>query len=58
MKIKPKMALSFGDLIAAAPKVWGAGRAQAPEPSASQPRPAAFREPTQLSILPVKGKSA
>jgi hypothetical protein len=28
MKMKPKIELSFGDLITAAPQDWGAGRAK------------------------------
>ena len=57
MEIKQKMKLTFGDLITAAPQVWGAGRAKQMVRSAISAPLVVFREQPHFLTSSEKGRS-
>jgi len=57
MKIKRNKELTFGDLITAAPHVWGAGRAEKMGRLAGHARLMVFREQPHFLISSAKGRS-
>jgi len=57
MKMKQKIELTFGDVIAAAYRIWGAGQAEKMVRLAVNARMVVFREHPRLLISSATGRS-